>query len=502
MKVRLLVTLIALVPIMGLTPCVNLHAQKLLAPSLRDAKADANQAKNKVKTLQLYQAAEPDPALRYRFWPDPADRLDDNPLPLVNRAVIISMNNRHSEKGRREVADRYNEWSKMPLDQLPKEEVREFLNKFAATALGELERAENHMRLEYDIQLDNLSASEMIATLLPEFQEMRELARMLRLRIRLAIVEERWEDVEHDVRLGFRLAEVAGHSTEFLVGRLVGFAISRMAMDSVLEAIQRPGCPNFYWALASLPETRLFETRDSIEFESVLISRFIQPVQELSDDPIGPEVSRQHIRELANEVQSLMSAGFGKGDIDAQLLSGVYVVTMADASRKILAESTDWGERAYELSAPEAVLRATHLSLARVRDRWVKWALLPPEVYDEFSKERQASMEPVNAADQMQQIAIMFTPAIAAARRAGVRTNQTRNFLLCLESLRMHAAEDDELPTSIEDLRPVPAWHDPLARGPFVYQRTSLTTATLMRAPQWPGDDQTVFHIELKKGDH
>ena len=102
---------------------------------------------------------------------------------------------------------------------------------------------------------------------------MRTLARVLSLRARLAIREQRWDDLVDDCRVGFRLAEVAGHSTDFLVGRLVGFAIANTMMEVIEQAIQQPGCPNLYWALASLPSARLFETRNSLEFESILISR-------------------------------------------------------------------------------------------------------------------------------------------------------------------------------------------------------------------------------------
>ncbi len=343
----------------------------------------------------------------------------------------------------------------------------------------------------------------MIQTLLPELQEMRQLGRLLNLRARLAIAEKRWNDVINDCRLGFRLSEVAGHSTDFLVGRLVGFAITRMMLEVVEEAIQYPECPNLYWALASLPENRLFETRESIEYESVLISRIFEDTDPLPDHPIGEVAARERIRRISRQADLTMFYGWGKEQDrseSSQLLTGMYVVMMAEPSRDLLASTPEWGERARELSAPEAVLRTTQLKLARSRDRWVAWSLLPPELWDEYKAERNAAFD-VNESslDLMESLVSMLTPAVNAARMAGQRTHQQRNFLLTVEAIRMHAASKRELPTTIQNMRPVPPWRDTVAAKPFGYHRTSPTKATLSRAPQWNGDTETSFTIELKE---
>ena len=267
-------------------------AQTLVSPALQDPKPDQPAPPN---VLTVSAMDQPDPLLRYRFWPAPEKRRSENPAVLVSRAVMLSLQGR--PETRKEFVDRFNEWAEMSAKDLPVQEVRKVLDAHDS-ALRELQRAENLMRLDYNIQLDQLSASEMIQTLLPEFQEMRQLGRLLSLRARLAIADGRWDDVIDDCRLGFRLAEVAGHSTDFLVGRLVGFAITRTMLEVVEQAIQDPACPNLYWALASLPESRLFETRDSIEFESVLISRMFATTDPLPDHPIG-EAGGRYLEQLA-----------------------------------------------------------------------------------------------------------------------------------------------------------------------------------------------------------
>lgn len=475
-----------------------LNAQTLVSPALQKPQPNQSHA-SQTKVLTLHPKDQPDPLFRYRLWPAPEKQLEKNPAALISRAVMLSL--QMPPESREEFGERFSEWAEMSAEDLPLEDVRRVINQGSA-ALGELERAENLMRLDYNVQLDQLSAPEMIRTLLPEFQEMRQLARMLNLRARLAIAEQRWDDVVTDCRLGFRLAEVAGHSTDFLVGRLVGFAITRMMLEVVEEAIQHPDCPNLYWALAGLPEHRLFETRDSIEYESVLISRIFDDSDPLPDYPIGEAAARERIRKMSRQANLTMFYGFNSGkdrSESSQLLTGMYVVMMAEPSRDLLASTPQWGERARELSASEAVLRATQLKLARTRDRWVAWSLLPPELWDEYEAERNAAFDlNQSSLDLMESLSNMLTPAVNAARMAGRRTLQQRNWLMTVEAIRMHAARQGQVPKTIKNMRPVPAWQDAIAAKPFGYHRTSPTKATLTHAPRWNGDTETTLHIELR----
>lgn len=472
------------------------QAQVLVSPP-KPANPKASD-RSQPQRLALHPQAHPDPLLRYRLWPAPELRRHQNPAPMVTRAVILSL--QVPANARKQFSQNYGDWADLPLDELPREEIHKVLDRYAS-ALSELRRLENLVRLEYNLQLDQLSAPEMIQTLLPELQEMRQLARLLSLRARVAVAEGRWNDAVDDCRVGFRLAEIAGHSTEFLVGRLVGFAISRMMFLVIEEAIQQPGCPNLYWALASLPEDRLFETRDSIEFESVMLSRIFSAAGPLPDRAIGESAARDGIRRLIHEANLTLRSG---GDQEAtstlsELLAGMYVVTLAEPSRDLLAETEQWGERARQLSASEAVLRASNLKFQRVRDRWVAWSMLPPELWDDYEPERQAAFGFDEArTDLLVSLVSSLSPAVNAARVAGRRTFQHRNMLLTLEAIRMHAADEGGLPMTIEKLRPVPAWTDAIANKPFGYHRTSATTATLTRAPRWQSDPGTTINIELK----
>ena len=449
-------------------------------------------------TITLYAMPQTDPLFRYRLWPAPESRRQINPTPLITRALLLE--NQVPPDVRKEFNRKQGDWAELPLDRLPREEIRRLLSGYESV-FRELRRAENLMQLDYDIQLDQLSGPELLGTLLPEFQGMRELARLLALRARVAVAEQRWDDFVADCRSGFRLAEIAGHSTDFLLGRIVGFAMSNMMMSVIEEAIQRPGCPNLYWALVALPDQRLFETRESLEFESVLLARVFDAAEPLPDRPIGEDAARERIRKLVTEARLVLS-NLAEDDDDREsssLMAGLFVAMMTEPSRELLDETGVWRNRADQLSPSEAVLRASRLTFSRKRDHWVGWSMLPPHLWDEYASERNeafAGQQP--RADLLAALIRGLMPAVDASHQAGRRSFQKRNLLCTLEAIRMHAAEKGEFPASIKTLRPVPAWQDAITLESFGYQRTAPDRAVVSRASRWSGDTDTKLVIELK----
>ncbi len=478
------------------------NAQVLLSPAFDDREeANAEPEKPESTTFRLHPAVEPDPALRYRLWPAVAAQRGDEAIPFISRALLLQYQAIHQDDASaQDFMEKYETFSDASIDELPREELRAFLKRYGELALKELARAENRMGLTYDLGLSELSVSESVSTSLPEFQETRNLARLLQLRIRLAIAEGRWDDAIDDLRLGLRLSEFAGRSTNFVIGRLVGIAISGVMLITVEEAIERPDCPNLYWALATIPAERLFETGEAIEFEVDFLGRFETGIEGLPTTPVGSNSARRRLIQLAKSASGLVGGSEnGFRDDQIRLLVGMYTVTLGEPSRDLLAETTSWGEAARELSLPEAALRAAVLKLARVRDKQLKWTLLPQPQWTEHQDKADAAIdESVSVRDPATVLVGLLAPAVRAVREAGARGEQQLHFLITLEAIRMHAASYGELPESLSQLDPIPAWNDPLTTEPFGYQRNSPNTATLTRAPRWSGDDDTEIEIELE----
>ncbi|MGB7344100.1 MAG: hypothetical protein WBD20_07795 [Pirellulaceae bacterium] len=477
------------------------HGQIMVSPEIEKAAAAKLEPPPKTE-IKIWAAPEPSPALHYRFWPAPALRQPKNPMPYVMRAVLFSKMATQYADARSTFHEPLSDFREMPIDELPQDEVAKFIDKFGKVMLDELGHAENAMDIRYELDLVDLSASEFISTLLPEFQEMRAVARLLDMRARLAAGEGRWNDFSRDCRLGFRFAEVAARSTDLLVGRLIGFAIAGMTFETIQEAMQLPGCPNMYWALAAVPDEQLFETREAVEFDATLVLRLRGP-DALPNDPIGPDAARRELKRLSQEASDILIASGSKSEGQMmQMMSGVYIVTMVDQARERLADTDAWKDRIAELSPSEAVLRYVHLEFDELHDNWLKWALLSAGSGESYADEmeREANRQK-NSGNVLRSLIMQLIPAVNAATRSGTRSKQHKGMLMTIEALRMHADVQGALPQSLVDLKPVPAPLDSISGQPFRYLRTSETTATLGRAERHSGDKETTFNIRLMTKD-
>lgn len=445
----------------------------------------------------IYAAAEPDPPLRYRLWPATVKQKPHDATPFVLRALLLQHQAIHRDpESAAEYNEEYGRYNDAAVDELPRDEVRRFLQRYGEPALKELERAENRMGVSYDLGLNELSISEAVSTLLPEVQEMRNLARLLQLRARLAIAEERWADAVDDLRLGLRLSEFAGQTSDFIVTRLVGMAIAGMMLSTVEEATRLPDSPNLYWALTTVPASRLFDATNAVEYELDFWGRLYEG-DPLSEDPVGAEASRRELVRLFESALG-MFAGRPTPDVEVQrMLVGLAVVTYGEPSREMLAETPEWADRADQLSAPEAVWRAVALKLQRARDEKLKWLRLPAT---SLRSRAEADGEPTRTVtwnDPIGVLAQMNTVAATAVRKSSDHLRQRLHFLITIEAIRTDAASRGELPETLEELGPVPAWDDPITGEPFEYRRTSTMTGTLSRAPRFPGESDAEITIEL-----
>ncbi|WP_372895249.1 hypothetical protein [Stieleria sp.] len=475
------------------------HGQVMLSPTVEKSEAVA-EPEPRSPPLLLHARPQSDPPLRYRLWPAPERHRPRNAMVAVNRSMLLVA--QVSAKQKRDFLDRYDAWTEIPIDELPVEDAKASYAPFG-TAIDVLRTGENWMDLKYDLGLEDMTFAEKLATLLPELQESRDLARLLCMRARVAAAENRWDDAVDDLRLGFRLSEITAHSTNTQLSRLIGIAISESLLDTIESMIQQPNCPNLYWALAGLPVDRLFSMRAAIEYESTTAyhAGSLVGLNELPDEIIGEAKALIRLKEMSDAIATM----FDSVDTTAettflhQLSTGVLITMMVQPSRQLLLENDDWDERVDELSDAEAVLRASDFELTRIRERWLAWSLLPDELWADNKARREAAMRvSPDTVTLGGQLARIMLPSFPSATSRGLDVKQKHHQLLTLEALRMHAAETGALPDAIDKLTPVPAWLDPISRKPFVYLRKTATEATLSRAAGSSNRTNPTLTIQLQ----
>ena len=150
----------------------------------------------------------------------------------------------------------------MPLKELPAKEVQEY----GRSALSEADRAARLDKPDWQILLK--LKTDGFFLLLPDVQQMRGLARALKVRFRAEVALGHFDDAIRTAKTMFAMSRHMGeHPT--LIGNLVGIAIAAMAIGPLEEMLQQPGCPNLYWALTNLPDP-LIPLRTGMEGERVM----------------------------------------------------------------------------------------------------------------------------------------------------------------------------------------------------------------------------------------
>src|SRR5262249_22811361 len=148
-----------------------------------------------------------------------------------------------SEARTKQLQDEPAKWNKMPLEKLPLDEVKKFLDSHKYN-LRQLDLGARRRTADWSYTLD---AGDPIGLLLPDMQDMRRQAPLLVLKARVEIAEHRYMDAIHTLETGFSLSQQISEAP-FLVSDLVGIALANLFADCLLELIERPDAPNVYWA--------------------------------------------------------------------------------------------------------------------------------------------------------------------------------------------------------------------------------------------------------------
>jgi hypothetical protein len=455
------------------------------------------------KEIRFDPAAEVSPAFRYQFWVPRIRREPGNAVAHLLRAYVMYQNANQDKQLSKQFSELDEQLDESPVEKYPTEKMRTILDRYRSV-LDELALAERAERIDYDFRINELRGTAIFATLLPEIQQSRDLARLLRMDAQLAIAEGRYDDAIQTLRTGFRLGEiVSAMGNSFLVSKLVAVAIDMIMLEEVESLIQQPGSPNLYWALASLP-AEIGEMRNALEGERFAFEGTLYHVMELPDEPISRAAWQDRIvGTIVDFMQLDNNSSFGDAGTDrviAQLTSGALLLVQGPFAKEAL-RSQGYSEDALKaMSYSEAAIRVTREHLATIESEFYKWSLVPrtdtdiAEKADVYLK----GLASRKAIDPASVVAALLLPAINAAQKAGDRVLTNRNQLITLEAIRAHAAaHNGKLPESLDKLDPLPAWKQAGSGNPFEYQRISDSEAILRRPPHWPGGHDRNAEVRL-----
>lgn len=434
------------------------------------------------------------PALRYELLPRLRDRKPGNAAMDYHRARLLQPSWPRDPKEAARLQDTLIKWEEAPVDALPLADVKKYLATHAQSfrALDDSARAD---RCDWELS-SKLSVSNM-DSLLAEVQTFRELARFQKLRARVATAEGRFDEAVRHIQTGMRLGKDVGEGPT-LIHTLVGIAVMSTFLGEVDHLIQRPGSPNLYWALTTLPRP-VIDPRISFEGEGRLFDNLFPNAKVLEKGPVSADRANGLLDEMMTAFQTM-----GRPS-DTQVSSGglgvaAYAALNAAGARKQLL-ALGWDAAAVEkMPAGQVVaLRAiaTHRSLAD--DQAKCFSLTYPDARTEVAKvKKRAEQFRKESGDPIVNVFALNVPAFEKVFEAHIRVNRRVALMRAVEAVRLHAAANEgQLPKALADIKLVPVPEDPNTLKPFVYE-VKDNVFTLTGPPPAGENPSAVNHVRYQ----
>jgi hypothetical protein len=450
--------------------------------------------KPRINVLKSEPAGEPTPALRYRMWITPTHRKPGSALLHFSRAMLLC------RQIPDETRNRYQEWV---ADDANRPSARKLSD--AVQVLQNVYHELHEMALcedtKWDHRIRDRHGVDMYGYLLEDVQESRLLARLLRLKISHHLNRGEFDEAISAITDGHHLAAFIGQG-ETLIQRLVGIACVAMMRDGIEEAIQTPGCPNLYWAMASVPRP-LIPVSDAIDWEMNTTRRVIPQLQEAMEATWTEEQALQKWSELFDTFQALVPLGIS--DTNAKAGITIAALSAAEPARQRLIAAGIAEDRVASLPPMQATMADAALELRRVGDNLHKGHLLPAAIADRVLQAEEDKLNNWTQENRYTSVGAvlggLLFPAVRQAREAETRTQMAHNRLMTVEALRMYAQQHaGELPAALSDLQQAPAMPNPFTGTAFEYESeiadgkpTAVLRAVMPRHSEYYGTTQLIL---------
>lgn len=437
--------------------------------------------------MTLHPAAEPIPALKYRFIGDDFERLEGNAAPFYLQAMgfidhnadreVVTQFIRNSEKAAREQGNKDYPpylWQSTRPENLPVDEVRAYLKplEFQQKFLAEAARRK-YFNMDRQIRYEKSPVS----YILPEVQQIREIVRNQSLRCRLALREDEVEQAM--IILGQQYA-IAEHLSQdpFIISSLVGVAVGTIGSFDALYVIQHPQAPNLYWAFAALPRP-LVNMRYASGFESQFFYEQFKTMSEVDETPRNAGYWQFFIDHLVSELIPFAGdlypdAGWDKSPEMARNAVIAAIAIAYPQARNYLIEEVGMPEAQVDAyPTAQVFFLAMKRWYERSSDDVLKWVSLSfAQGYDSPLRQSEET-EFNNSRDRLGWVSLVASYTISSfqqLRVAETRLQQRIALVQTVEAIRLYGAQHNRrLPPTLSDLS-LPAVNDPFNNKPLNYE--------------------------------
>jgi hypothetical protein len=437
-----------------------------------------SRAADTATVLNVQPMATPKPALKYLLLPEVRELKAGNPAQWYLRCFAEQRNFFFSKQATTERA----RYRAMPLAELPADKLR----KYGGFALTQADWA---ARLDTpDWQALDRVQTEGMDLMLPELGPLHILATALQVRFRAEVAGRHYDDAVSTAKTMFAFARHLGeYPTES--ANLLGLSVADLAIDTLHEMVQQPGCPNLYWALTDLP-CPLVDLRKGAQGDRTLVASDLKP---LRDDA---SMTEAEMDELVSNLSGRMGfireqAGLAPRSLRVALQARVKDPEKVRTARARLVEAGYMADLIEKFPPLQVVLLDEKREYEFRRDDEMKFLALAPWQIDALSGGKDAGRgDDALFADLL--------PHVLKTRRAQGRLEQRIALLRHVEALRMYAAaHEGKLPETLADISvPLPA--DPFTGKPFAYKVEGATARIQGAAPR--GEDKNPrYEVTIQK---
>ncbi len=349
------------------------------------------------------------------------------------------------------------------------DELQRMLAPFQQS-LNELRSFRKCEDLSWDYRIRDLQGVDLFKFSLPEASVARELSWLIKAEALLHIQQKEFSKACESIQTGMRLAEFLGKG-ETAIQKLVGIAIQTQMYEAIIQASRTPGCPNLYWALASIPQP-LIDIRPSILFELENIEHVFPVIGQAESLSLDRDGWRRMWQESINQFQEL--SGMSGASSANQLGAASIFIGFASTNAKSRLVEHGLSKESVDAMPSEKILALDSLyELRNISQQLSKQVLLPINVDKQWqAKQEQDCDELLRSNTFGGAIAKLILPAVRQIRIAETRVIMERNRLMTIEAIRMHVAKHKNVPATLRELREVPAMDDPFTQQPFEFSVT------------------------------
>ena len=455
--------------------------------------------------LTLSPTALPKPLSRFYLTPQYKEMQPGNRIPSYMKAYMET-----ATFFSKDPAAEREKWNLTKLEDLPLEEIKKsncirglaYMNPddtFMKTPSGPITFArsgrplsdvdEGSRMLTSDWQMWYQIRRDGFGTLMPEVQKMRELAGVLKVRMRYEIATKNFEKAAYSARTYFGLVQsFETHPT--LIAALVGLSIETICLNALEEMIQQPGCPNLYWSFTEIP-VEVVNLRLAIQGEKLLCETLFGTLLKAKGEIPAAELAR-----IFKELDTI-----------------VYLAR--DGKKKSIPASTRYAEivkdekkvaagRAFLIETgmqPDTVKTFSALQVIATTDvRHYEVDL--DEMFKSYGLPHPDSERIGNGIDTSPDALLSWAllPATNAVRRARIRLQQRVAYLRVIEAIRLHAFENaGKLPATLKAIKtPLPL--DPVTGEAFQYSvKDDIATLTGGNPNPELATTNRVYEIRIRK---